>query len=239
MKKQHILVGSAILIAFGSGGVGGYFFAKKRLTKELDAILQSEIDRTKEYYSRLNKTEDFETPVEAAKTLGVQVEEDDNEFVEYQKIAKTYTDSEAPSSEVVIRNVFDSETSEIDPEEMVDVDEEWDYEAEVAKRQGAQAYILSEEEYFANEPENTQASMTYFEGDGVLVDSADKALTTSEMMRLIGHVNNLRFGHGSNDPNLVYIRNDKLDLDMEIALSRGKYAEEVLGYIEERQGDDG
>jgi hypothetical protein len=46
----------------------------------------------------------------------------------------------------------------------------------------------------------------------------------------VGVENMLRFGHGSGDPNVVYIRNPKLEADFEVTRSAGKYAKEVLGY---------
>jgi hypothetical protein len=42
-----------------------------------------------------------------------------------------------------------------------------------------------------------------------------------------------RFGHGSNDPSIVYIRNDTLEIIYEVVKSPHYYAEEVHGFKHE------
>ena len=45
----------------------------------------------------------------------------------------------------------------------------------------------------------------------------------------VGEMNLHRFGHGSGDNNVVYIRNDRLENDFIVLRSQGEYAKEVLG----------
>lgn len=56
-------------------------------------------------------------------------------------------------------------------------------------------------------------------------DQGDTILNETEE---IG-VDNLKFGCGSEDKNIVYIRNDSLEKEYEVARSSGTYAEEVAG----------
>ena len=88
-------------------------------------------------------------------------------------------------------------------------------------------YILTREEYMLSEPDYTQTTVTYFEADEVLADERDEPIENAE--KKIG-LENLRFGSGSGDPNLVYIRNDDLEIDFEVIRSRGAFAHEVLGF---------
>jgi hypothetical protein len=46
---------------------------------------------------------------------------------------------------------------------------------------------------------------------------------------LIGEKNLSRFGHGSQDPSVVYVRNDQLELVYEVVRSPQSYSEEVHG----------
>jgi hypothetical protein len=46
---------------------------------------------------------------------------------------------------------------------------------------------------------------------------------------------NLRFGHGSKDPNVVYIRNPRLEMEMEILRDPSSYEKEVLGETIEKR----
>ena len=48
----------------------------------------------------------------------------------------------------------------------------------------------------------------------------------------VGQDNMKRFGHGCDDPNVVFIRNEKLATDFEVLRHNGSYAEEVLGLVE-------
>ncbi len=77
---------------------------------------------------------------------------------------------------------------------------------------------------------NEQVSLTYFDGDDVLVDDRDQPVPDPDDS--IGEDHLGRFGVGSKDNNIVYVRNDRLELDFEILRSNGKYAQEVLGFIE-------
>jgi hypothetical protein len=54
-----------------------------------------------------------------------------------------------------------------------------------------------------------------------------------EQDELIGLANLSRFGHGSGDPNIVYVRNEEKKLDIEIVHSDRKYAVEVHGFADD------
>ena len=120
--------------------------------------------------------------------------------------------SEAPVVET--RNVF---------EEVA-----WDYELEKARRvKGGldTPYVIHVDE--RHEAEHTETTMTYFAKDDVLLDEREQPV--AEPDDIVGIENLDRFGHGSGDPNLVYIRNNMLGVDIEVRLSDGSYEEEVLG----------
>ena len=101
---------------------------------------------------------------------------------------------------------------------------EWDWDAELAKRNPERPYILHYEEFMQNEPGFTQTTITYFAGDNILCDEEDVPIYKIEET-----VGVLVFGHGSNDRNVVYVRNEKLRMDWEILFSASSYESEVLG----------
>lgn len=90
-------------------------------------------------------------------------------------------------------------------------------------------YVINVDEFLTGEKDYEQVPYTYYEGDKVLVDSQDKAITAVEVSATVGHENLQRFGEQSEDEDSVYVRNDKLCLDFEIVRSHGKYSVEVLG----------
>jgi len=67
-----------------------------------------------------------------------------------------------------------------------------------------------------------------------LCDSHDKPIYNHSEV-----VGELLFGHGSNDPNVVYIRNPKLEAEYEILRDEGSYEEIVLGEQIEHEAEEG
>ena len=49
---------------------------------------------------------------------------------------------------------------------------------------------------------------------------------------MVGLVNLGKFGHGSGDPNVVYVRNVELEMEIEIIHSDGKFSEQSRGIVE-------
>lgn len=88
--------------------------------------------------------------------------------------------------------------------------------------------ILSEEEFLAHDLEEyTQIELTFYDGDGVLVDERDVPVRSPEM--IAGHFKTY-FGHNTSSPDIVYVRNNAMKLDIEIKRRETEYRTEVLGY---------
>jgi hypothetical protein len=103
---------------------------------------------------------------------------------------------------------------------------EWDWIAETAARAEKHAYVIHLDER-GQEDGYDEITLTYYQGDDVLCDAEDKVIDDQE--RVVGVENLDKFGHGSNDVNVVYVRNDAMQLDIEIVKSDKTYAEEVHG----------
>lgn len=104
--------------------------------------------------------------------------------------------------------------------------DDWDQEAEEASRTKTAPYTIHKDEYFSGESGYTQYTFTYYSGDDILVDEKQIPEPIYRHDRVVGE---LRFGHGSGDRNVVYIRNDELAAEYEVIKSEGKYAVEVMG----------
>ncbi|QWY82390.1 hypothetical protein SEA_AFLAC_58 [Gordonia phage Aflac] len=112
-------------------------------------------------------------------------------------------------------NVFD--THGVEP---LRVDNEED-------RASGNPYIISVSEFMENDPQYQQNTISFYQGDSVLADESDQPIP--DINSIVGERNLQRFGEGSGDPNIVFVRNDRLEVDFEITQSLGTYAEEVLG----------
>jgi len=89
-------------------------------------------------------------------------------------------------------------------------------------------YTIPQDVFMAHEnPAYTQVTLTYYALDDVLCDDADKPVVDGAIM--IGE-DNLQFGSGSDDPDVVYVRNDKRRLEFEICRVSKSYEAEVLGH---------
>ena len=124
--------------------------------------------------------------------------------------------AETPTS--LTRNVFSGQ----------DASDGWDYEVEKASRVEGGTYIIHKDEY--GETDNNEVTLSYYGGDDILCDQDDHIIETP--FSLVGDCLS-HFGHGSNDRNVVYIRNEALDVDLEVVKSDKTYAEEVHGFKHE------
>ena len=111
--------------------------------------------------------------------------------------------------------------------------EEWDYDKEIAGRSKTQPYVIHQNEFEEVFPEYQKLAWTYYAGDDILSDENDEVVVRPELV--VGKENLYKFGHGSDDPNIVYIRNDRLELEWEITRSFKSHAVEVLGLDDEAE----
>lgn len=122
---------------------------------------------------------------------------------------------------VVVKNIFDDSDND-----------EWDYKTELESRTDDAPYIIHVDEFVAGESGwGSNSTLTWYEGDNILCDSTDKPIYNAQET-----VGELRFGHGSKDPNIVYVRNPKLQTEYEILRDEGSYQEIVLGEQIEAEG---
>lgn len=107
----------------------------------------------------------------------------------------------------------------------------WDYKTELANRSPDAPYVIHQDE-FNSVTDGTirddyrQVAYTYYAGDDVLVDENNRPLPHADL--IVGQ-NNLQFGHGSDDVDVVFVRNEKYKLEMEICRTQDRYDVEVLG----------
>lgn len=120
--------------------------------------------------------------------------------------------------EEAVRNVF--KEAQVIPE--------WDRHAELRRRSPDRPYVVHVDERYEMEGYN-EVTLTYYVADDVLCDERDEVVDPERRDDMVGEANLDRFGHGSNDPNIVYIRNDNLEILYEIVRSPNSYAEEVHG----------
>ena len=131
------------------------------------------------------------------------------------------------NEEETVMNVIEQEDPPIE-NVFTGIDEDWNYDVEIPSRNPEIPYTCHRDEYFEEMEQNnlghSHSVLTYYRGDAILCDELDSPIYDPE--RVVGK---LEFGKGSQDPNVVYIRNEKLMADYEVLLDPGYYQVEVLG----------
>lgn len=211
-----VLVGIGTGLIFGAAG--GAFFMERRLRTKYERMAEEEIDAMRDHFrARLvakevkpelsdlgKKVEDlgYRPPAETPGPAVIEAEVADPTAVEPEDFET--------------RNVFDGHPDDIP----------WDAELELQNRSRNEGpYVIHVDE--RHERNYTESTLTYYAGDDVLCDEKDRIIEDQE--QVVGVENLDRFGHGSNDANIVYIRNDDLAIEVEVIKSERTYAEDVHG----------
>jgi hypothetical protein len=131
-------------------------------------------------------------------------------------------EEEPPFSEV--RRIFQEEQRQ----RALWVAPEWNYHEELRKRSPDAPYVIHYDE--RHEMSYQDMTLTYWDKDDVLSNERDEVIDPDERSALIGEDTLNRFGHGSGDRDIVFARNDKMELIFEICRSPNSFAEEVHGF---------
>ena len=219
MKNPRLIATVAGVASFGAGLVVGYKVAEKRLGAQFEKRIEEEISDMREFYT--NVKQKYETPEEAAAALIPDPEPIDprvkTQRVQYNKIVK--------------QQEYDglAEFAEKEPEEGCEIDKPEVVTQNVFEMNADPngPYIISQEEFMANETGYEQATLTFYVADETLSDQRDEII--ENRVDVIGPISDVNFGEGSSDSNTVHVRNPKLQMEFEVVRSERSYAEDVLG----------
>lgn len=253
-----VLVGASAALSCILGGVTAHLITKKVMTAKYETLIAEEVDAARLYFSKLYKSGDYSEPKRAAESLRDKTPD----VEQYEKMAEVYSRAEGVPIHKVSGNTkvkpeegedmetFEKRLIQKAKEEVEDVKERLgifeededeseeevitmnvfsDNSSEADERNPNKPFILTQREFEEGEYDYAQNTLTYFEGDDVLTDDRDQPIHNK---RPVVGDDNLQFGEKSNDPNVVYIRNNHLEVDFEVCRSAGSFAEEVLGYTE-------
>lgn len=236
--NKNILITVGVGVAAGAAG----WFVGFRMGKqaELDRA-DREIEGMKDLYARRSKAERFATPEEALRELhGQEAVEEVNEYLDqarnYQERPLTGPDDELEEDasredrgpEFTIEGQTPEEYWATHPqkqnvwESAVDIDG-----AALEERGTGVPYVITMDEYQEEEESYDKIDLTYYAEDDVLTDDHDKRV--DDYNYTVGAQNLHRFGMGSGDKKVVFVRNDTRGADYEITMNEGSYSEIVMG----------
>lgn len=213
--RNHVIVGVA---SFIGGGVAGYILGRRRpdVVFELNEDLDLTFDVKDAFVEKDTTPEPLIIDRDVYLDKGSTFVEDHLKEDSPEGWFDEQEESEVKDlGEVVAHNVF------------AESDSDWNYEEEIERRallDPRLPYVLHKDEFFADEKDYTQSTLTYYEGDGILSDEEGKPIYNFDSI-----IGPLRFGHGSGDPNVFYVRNDRTQGEFEILRDPGLFSVEVLG----------
>lgn len=243
--KVHVIVASAAVLGAGLGSLSSLLLfrakvaaaTKAEVTEKLEAIYADQTEEMRLHYAKLYKRDEFSAPmaVIADGMLTILKEEEyDNpdNFPEPSVVSDGQggilatvpgkVDYTKPGGEEVTNvNVFDLDESDGDA---------WDLQRELDSRDDLFPYIISDEEFLENELEHAQSRIFYYDEDAVVAYESDVIMTDAEEVL---DLDNLKFGYGSSDRNVVYIRNVRIEMDFQVLRVSGSYSKTVAGFDED------
>jgi hypothetical protein len=95
-------------------------------------------------------------------------------------------------------------------------------------------YVITYDAYNLENDHYDKSTIYYYEDDDTLADENDEVI--GDVFGVIGDDALSSFGEGSNDPEVVYVRNDKMQIDYEVIRLSKSYGETVMGYTNEEGG---
>lgn len=226
------------VIALAGGAAIGYFVASKRLQLKYQKLAEEEIETMREHFRRRTMARETKPDLESLKA--VTTVHNYGDPATPGKVAEIV--SKAPRSipplpptsdpeEIERRNAFNEDLKKRLESTSKDADEDWDYEVELANRSAEVPYVIHEDE--RREGNYTDVDFTYYEVDDVLADERDGVLDPNERVNMIGPDALDKFGHGSGDRQVVFVRNDALQIDIAITRANTSYAQDVAGFSHE------
>lgn len=238
MKINHVQ--AKLIAAFSIGGVAGaaagYFFTKRHMEERLER----EVQDVKDNY-RLLRKDDYESPTDYVEKVYGDDEQggpqlpplDINQIVEHQKLNDEMVEKVEPYRTGSVFNAF--ENSKKEQEQLPPDAEDALYDTLVSQRTDDKPFLISVDEFHDEMIHYSKISITYFKGDNIVAYEDDSMMLDPDTS--FDLINLSRFGIKSNDPNIVYVRNPLMDIDYEIVLDEGKFAD-VMARINGNSGDD-
>lgn len=240
LRKPWVLPAGVGVVSFGGGLAAGYFLGKRQVEEVVEVVEETQLTinfeegaydsvgkkltDTPEKVSEISEEKILVSPSFAGMTKGSasEVMKMHPAYSEYAGVTLEPEDLEGEEEEAQpnVVSIFPANS-----------DDDWDFDKEVMLRTPDAPYIIHKDEFFGDEMGwDTQQTLTWYEGDKILCNEQDIPIHKPD--NLVGE---LKFGHGSGDPNVVYIRNESLQAEYEVLRDRGSYEIDVLGGQVEKQ----
>lgn len=219
LTKSQMLTLAGVVVSQVAGGYLVYAVTKKKFEREYDERLTRELETSVAF---LTKQFNLDKPViisDDPENVGEPTPIDEKLMGEHDAIAETYGQrvftgqDKPPLEDIVARNETTQYNTPVNPVE----EPEEDLSGEEEPYQDPDVSVIGRDLFMENTSEWTQDTLTYFADDGVLDVGGD---FVEDHVNLIGP-NKPPFGQMSEDANVVYLRNKRIQREFEVIFDPG------------------
>lgn len=207
------------IVSFGLGVVVGRYL--RRSAKTISKASQEELDKISASLAEMRAEREAKAIAEVVAMEEAEELPQPVEIDETTDSVKGFISSKAPER---IKPTPPTEADVVRQSIFAKNDSDWDYQAELKSRDSTAPYVIHKDEFWSNEMGFHQSTLTYYDGDDILADEEDTPVYNHD-----GVVGPLKFGHGSGDEKVVYIRNEARRAEYEVIKDQGLFSEQVLG----------
>lgn len=217
----------AFLVGGGIGGVVGWQITKKHYEAEAEA----EIQDIKKFY--IDKLDELTSDAEEINPLTIELSEEQKEEVQkawedektYHKLVTPYHQMSKPSLEDIRAEAEHPEEDDSEDLEGTGISEI----VEQAKPSSLPGPIVISEEEYISDYRFEKVTITYYKEDQTLADEDETIIDDVEAVVSQKAIDELV----AEDLDAVYVRNERLGIDYEVAMNENSYHEVVLGILDD------
>lgn len=232
MNVRLVVAGAGLFL---SGAGVGAFVANRYLEKKWMHAAEVEIhDSMKEFYEKQNQmAENSKDGLNPGMTVIVNASDDAKDFVNDIIRKQGYIENEIKKSEIDIFKAKDSSDEDweclVEAERKEEENEEEfpDEYIQLEAKESKEPYVISFESFQDEFDTHDKITLCYFAGDDTLTGE-DEELDPL-LYDMVGEDALTSFGEMSEDPDIVYVRNENFGVDYEIIRMNKSYQEAVLG----------
>lgn len=218
-KGYLVVAGSFIL-----GATLGALITRNVLKAKYEEYVAEEIDQVKTRYRTLyEEDENFEAGLQIRESVDERRTPPSDEMLEaHAKLVELYSEPD----EKVTNAFTESAKYEVEIQESIEI-----------KRDPSKPYLISLAMFMEKEEDGEyydKITLNYFEDDDVLCD--DREMVVDDIEGTIGMSSLNMFGQLSENPDLVYIRNERISSDFEICRNEGSFSNMIMGVSHEVLG---
>lgn len=219
----------------GFGAVLGFYFGhrwnKEKIKAEAFKQSEEEVEKIREIYR--SSTETVRVVPDKPGLDEVLEERGYSERVTDEEVERPTRPPVPVSPASPARSLFPEQEPSIVRDSGKSKDDGWDFGTEIAQRTPSRPYIIHQNEFTENQKDYSQVTITYYAGDGVLTDEDEEIIVESD--EVVGLDNLEKFGHGSDDFDVLFVRSEYRRMEFEICRVHDSYEHAVQGLSDDEQ----